>query len=70
VLYDGPYSFDDQQGYPLDSLQFKAGDTVDVACTYENTTGKTLHLGLSSNDEMCQAGLGRFPAGGPSLCTK
>jgi hypothetical protein len=70
VLYDGAYSFDDQQSYRLDALQFKAGDSVDVACTYENTTGKTLHFGLSSNDEMCEAGLGRFPAGGASLCIK
>lgn len=70
VLYDGPYSFDNQLTYPLGMLQFKAGDTVDVACTYENTTGTTLHWGGSSNDEMCNAGLGRFPAGGPSVCAK
>jgi hypothetical protein len=49
-------------------LQLKTGDTVDVVCTYDNTTGKTLHFGTSSNDEMCIAGLGRFPAGGPSNC--
>lgn len=70
VLYDGPYSFEDQRGYPLDRLQFKAGDTVEVACTFENTTANTLHFGGSSNDEMCQVSLARIPAGGPSLCFK
>jgi hypothetical protein len=68
MLFDGPYDFEDQRGYPLDMLQFKAGDRVDVVCTYDNTTGKTLHFGTSSNQEMCIAGLGRFPAGGPSNC--
>ena len=68
MLFDGPYDFEDQRGYPLDMLQLKTGDTVDVVCTYDNTTGKTLHFGTSSNDEMCIAGLGRFPAGGPSNC--
>jgi len=24
VLFDGPYSFDDQRSYPLDRLQFNA----------------------------------------------
>lgn len=70
VLFDGPFSFDNQKGYPLDSLQFEAGDIVDVACTFENTSGTTLHWGGSSNDEMCQASLARFPAGGPSVCAK
>jgi hypothetical protein len=70
VLYDGPYSFDNQLTYPLDMLQFKAGDTVDVACTYENPRNDTLHWGGSSKDEMCNAGLARIPAGGPSICAK
>jgi hypothetical protein len=70
VLYDGPYDFEEQQGYPLDALQLKAGDSVEVACTYENTTDETIHFGGSSKDEMCQARLARFPAGGPSFCMK
>jgi hypothetical protein len=70
VLFDGPYSFDDQRTYPLDMLQFKAGDTIDVACTYENPSNETLRWGGSSNDEMCNAGLARIPAGGPSVCAK
>jgi hypothetical protein len=37
VLYDGPFNFDDQQRYPLDPVQLRAGDSVAVACTYENT---------------------------------
>jgi hypothetical protein len=68
MLFDGPYDFDEQRTYPLDMLPLKAGDTIEVACTYDNTTGTTLHFGTSSHDEMCLAGLGRFPAGGPSNC--
>ena len=67
VLYDGPFNFDNQIIHPL-SVQLKAGDYIELACTYENARSHTLHWGESSNDEMCQAGLGRFPAGGPSVC--
>ena len=70
VLFDGPYDFDDQQFYRIEMLPLKPGDVVDVTCTYENPRNQTLHWGGSSLDEMCQAGLGRIPAGGPSLCTK
>lgn len=68
VLFDGPYSFDNQQAYPLERLQLQAGDTIDFACTYDNTTGSARHFGESSNDEMCNAALARIPAGGPTLC--
>jgi hypothetical protein len=69
VIYDGPYDFDKQLAYPLDMLRVNAGDIIDIECTYENT-GATLHSGESTRDEMCFAGLGRFPAGGRSTCSK
>jgi hypothetical protein len=70
VLFDGPYSFDNQVTYPIDMLKFQAGDTVDITCIYENPTDQTRHWGESTKDEMCVAGLGRFPAGGQSVCPK
>jgi hypothetical protein len=62
-LFDGPYSFEDQQVLPVDMIEMKAGDTVDVTCTYENETEEEINWGDSSLAEMCFAGLGRFPAG-------
>jgi hypothetical protein len=42
-------------------LKLKAGDTVDVECTYNNTTDRTVAFGESSLDEMCFIGLYKFP---------
>jgi hypothetical protein len=61
VLYDGAYDFNEQRQYPADMLALKAGDKVDVECTYENTTDQTVMFGESSLDEMCFIGLYRFP---------
>lgn len=71
VLYDGPYSFESQQRYPIDFVQLHAGDAVRVECTYDNTTGHTVGWGQSTLDEMCFVGLRRFPAvpGASYLCT-
>jgi hypothetical protein len=63
LLHDAPYDFNDQLAYPVDLLPMKQGDQVHIECTYENLTGRTLSWGESSNDEMCIAGLGRFPRG-------
>jgi hypothetical protein len=68
VLHDGPYEFENQIGYRLDPLALKKGDTMLVECTYENTTGQTLHFGESTKDEMCLAGMARYPAGGKIAC--
>jgi hypothetical protein len=64
VLFDGPYSFEEQLQHPVDFVSMTAGDTVSVECTYENDTGETVHWGDSSLDEMCFAGLLRYPAQG------
>lgn len=68
VLHDGPFDFDNQLSHKLDPLDLKKGDSVSIECTYANTTGRTLHFGESSNDEMCIAGLARYPAGGKQAC--
>ena len=65
VLYDGPYSFDEQLVYPLQKeLPMKKGDTVHVECTFQNTTDKSVMFGESTLSEMCFSGLYRYPAGG------
>jgi hypothetical protein len=69
VLHDGDYSFDEQIVYPIDEVQMKAGDQVQVECTYQNTTNKAVQWGDSSLAEMCFAGLFRYPADtGSFLC--
>lgn len=68
LIHDGPYDFENQIATRLDPIALVEGDTIEIECTYENTTGQTLHFGESSNDEMCIAGLARFPAGGKDAC--
>jgi hypothetical protein len=70
VLFDGPYSFDSQIKYPVDFVQVSAGDTVQLECTYENTTDHPVSWGQSTLDEMCFVGLQRYPVGasGSYLC--
>jgi hypothetical protein len=68
VLHDDAYDFDNQVSYRFEPLEMKTGDSVAIECTYANTSNLTLHFGESSNDEMCIAGLSRFPAGGSSVC--
>jgi hypothetical protein len=71
VIHDAAYDFNEQLGYPVEFLPMKAGDIVTIECTYNNTTGMTIPWGDSSFEEMCFAGLSRFPAGGGSLpCLK
>lgn len=61
TLYDGPYDFNEQRQYPVEMLQLRAGDTIEVECTYDNTTDQTVKFGNSSLEEMCFIGLYRFP---------
>jgi hypothetical protein len=69
VLYDGPFDFTHQFAYAVDPpLALAAGDRIEMACTYDNTTGEELHFGESSKDEMCLVRLARFPAGERSAC--
>lgn len=64
VLSDRPYDFDTQIVYPLQKeVQMKVGDTIDVDCTYQNTTANAVSFGESSLDEMCFAGVYQYPAG-------
>jgi hypothetical protein len=69
VLFDGPYRFDEQVVHPLEEIPMKKGDVVRVECTYDNDTDRDVPFGDSSLDEMCFAGLSRYPEGGSFLCT-
>jgi hypothetical protein len=62
ILHDGPYSFGDQKNYPIDPLLVAPGETIRVACTYQNPTSQTIYWGDSSKSEMCFVGLYRYPA--------
>lgn len=67
VLHDAPYDFNEQVNYPIDPVLVRAGERVRVFCSYQNTTDTTLTFGESSNDEMCFAGLYRYPALGTGV---
>jgi Copper type II ascorbate-dependent monooxygenase, C-terminal domain len=68
VLHDGPYDFEEQYQLPLQPLELGVGDSITTACTYENTTGRMVTFGESSDTEMCFSVLFRYPATGNTLC--
>jgi hypothetical protein len=72
MLHDGPFDFENQVVVPIEPLAMEPGDVVDVECTFDNVTGRTVTLGESSDTEMCFLVLHRYPA--PSqpnvLCTR
>jgi hypothetical protein len=69
TLFDGPYNFDDQSYHLIEPLDLKKGERVRVECTHTNTTSKRVTFGESSLQEMCFAGLYRYPAdGSPFIC--
>ena len=71
VLHDADYSFDAQLIHPIDPVvPVTLGDVVEIGCTYFNPTSETVEWGESSEDEMCFAGLYRYPRqrGGGVVC--
>lgn len=66
-LFDGAFDFEDQRQTATGQLVLKAGDVVQVECTYENDTDKVVGFGESSLDEMCFIGLYRYPVAGEGL---
>ena len=66
-LFDGPFDFEDQRQTATGQLALRAGDIVQVACTYENDTSQVVGFGESSLDEMCFIGLYRYPVAGEGL---
>lgn len=67
TLHDAAYDFAEQSNYPMAApMLLPAGTKVDVTCTYNNDTNPAQNIGFgdSSNEEMCFAGLYKYPAGG------
>jgi len=61
-LFDGPYTFTEQRNYWLDpAVVVPAQGRVEVTCTYQNDTSRTLQFGEGTNDEMCFVGLYHYP---------
>jgi len=55
TIYDADYSFNNQVFAEFKPIEMKPADTIGVTCTYDNETGKPVHFGQSSLDEMCFA---------------
>jgi hypothetical protein len=64
TLLDEPYDFYEQSTYPIDPIALSQGDRIEVHCTYDNDTGSSVGFGDSSDEEMCFAGVYRYPAHG------
>jgi len=62
VLHDGPFDPYDGGYYDFDALEVKAGDKLNVECTFENTGDKTLFWGDSALAEMCFINFSLYPA--------
>ena len=43
-------------------MTVRAGERLDVDCTFINGTGSTVTFGDSSDQEMCFVGIYRYPA--------
>jgi hypothetical protein len=61
-VFDGDYDFNHQLYHDIDDVQLRAGDYLEVECTYENDRDRSLHWGDSSLDEMCFLSLSLYPA--------
>jgi hypothetical protein len=61
-VFDGDYDFNHQLYHDIDDVQLRAGDYLEVECTYENDRDRALHWGDSSLDEMCFLSLSLYPA--------
>ena len=61
ILHDQAYSFEEQLIYPIEPIEMKRGDRLEVHCTYNNTTGTTIGFGDSSDEEMCFSTTFRYP---------
>jgi len=62
LLHDGPFDFERQVVVPIEPLKMAAGDTIDIECTFDNTTTASVGFGESSDTEMCFLVLHRYPA--------
>lgn len=67
TLHDGAYDFVEQTNYPMAApMLLPEGTQIQVTCTYNNDVmpAQNIDFGDSSNQEMCFAGMYKYPAGG------
>jgi len=62
VIHDGDYDFNHQAFIPFDTVTLEPGDSIETACTWDNTTSSTVQWGESTTTEMCFSILYRYPA--------
>ncbi|MFO0761637.1 MAG: hypothetical protein U0359_34665 [Byssovorax sp.] len=62
ILHDGPYAFEEQLHHPITPVLVRRGESIEVTCTWANTGPDEVRYGDSSLDEMCFAGIYRYPA--------
>jgi hypothetical protein len=62
VLHDAPYDVREQRHYSIVPRLVRRGERVEVTCHWKNTSTAPVTYGDSSADEMCFAGLYRYPA--------
>ena len=67
TLHDGPFQFTHQGNVSLNPTLVRAGERIDVTCQWTNSREETVVYGDSSADEMCFAGLYRYPASSTGL---
>jgi Copper type II ascorbate-dependent monooxygenase, C-terminal domain len=71
VLYDGPYNFEEQKYVSIEPVAVQKGDRVRVECTHNNTTPERVIFGESTLEEMCFAGIYRYPSdASPFMCIR
>ncbi len=64
-LLNEEFSFEEQKMYPITPVEMAAGEKINVSCTWNNPQGNGVkRFGDNSTDEMCFAGVYRYPARG------
>lgn len=67
-LQDVPYDFEEQTFHHVaPHVELLPGDVLTTSCTFDNTTGATVHFGDSSDQEMCFTDLFYYPAQGANF---
>jgi hypothetical protein len=63
MLHDQAYNFEEQKYWlQAPEIQLQANDKILVECRYNNNPGPEVKWGDSSDEEMCFAGMYRYPA--------
>jgi hypothetical protein len=67
TLHDAAFDFGHQLHHSIQPTTIRAGERIDVTCQWLNTSDQVVGYGDSSTQEMCFAGLVRYPASSRSL---